>query len=54
MKVSPRAASAVGVGGIKDEKPLFKSASVVEQNKLGGLTSIKEEEAEPEEELTPA
>ena len=55
VKASPIAASSVGVGGIRDEKPLFKSASVVDQNNLGSLNSIKEEkeEEEPLVDLTP-
>ena len=55
VKASPIAASSVGVGGVKDEKPLFKSASVVDQNNLGSLNSIKEEkeEEEPLVDLTP-
>ena len=55
MKASPIAASSVGVGGVKDDKPFFKSASVVDQNQLGSLNSIKEEkeEEEPLVDLTP-
>ena len=55
VKASPIAASSVGVGGVKDDKPFFKSASVVDQNQLGSLNSIKEEkeEEEPLVDLTP-